>query len=215
MKRVSLIIKCIVVLLSASPFSYSQDSTKSLVKWGIGISSSTLFLSTYPSPESNNTALSFPICIYSHFKVEPYFGFSRSREKSKTEPPVTTTIITGREYQVTTLGIGIFYGKPIKRTKLHFGGKIGYIISRWENKYRYSTSLSETEDKGKGYLFSPIIGGEYFFSDHFSLGGEANFQWSSLDIDRKERSDSSEQKYSLTLKEFRTIGIIYIRIYFN
>lgn len=128
---------------------------------------------------------------------------------------MTTTAINEIKNQFVTIGIGIFYSKPIRNTKLHFGGKVGYIKSRNEYKISASMYLFESEDKGKGYLLSPVIGGEYFFSDHFSLGGDVNFEWSSMDDDRKERSDSSEQKYSSTIMRYNTIGIFYIRIYFN
>lgn len=84
MKRVSLIVKCVVILLSVSSLSHSQDSTKSIIKFGIGISSSIFLYSTYQMPDLNNTALSVPIFIYSLFKLEPFVVFSQSRSEIKT-----------------------------------------------------------------------------------------------------------------------------------
>ncbi len=70
------------------------------------------------------------------------------------------------------------------------------------------TSLSYNsyhEDNGSGFLITPIVGGEYFFSDYFSLGGEVHFEWSQLNIDELDRVDNDEENYTSTLNRLNTL----------
>ena len=217
MKKQSFILIFISFMTLLNSFSYSQDSSKSSINWGIGISSPIFYTSSYQYilPPAQNTSISIPIFISIKFKLEPFLSFSDYQNESKIEPSIIIPDQYESRYKYFTFGIGIFYSWPIKKTYIHFGGKLGYIKSRDEEKFEGSGFLTHTENKGKGYLFSPIIGGEYFFTNHFSLGGEANFEWSAVDSDGEDRDNSNVRKSSSTAKRFSTAGIVHIRVYFN
>jgi hypothetical protein len=209
-----------VVLLSISLNSivYPQDSSKSSVKWGVGISSPVFFTSSYQFiiPPAQNTSISVPVFIKATFKLEPFISFSDYQYENEYKPATTTTTDRNEtKYRFMTVGLGIFYSWPIKKTNVHFGGKLGYIKSQYEYIFEGSGFSSSNEDKGSGYLLSPAVGGEYFFSDHFSLGGELNFEWTSVDSDGEDRDNSNVRESSSTVKRFSTGGIVNIRVYFN
>ncbi len=223
MKNLSLIVILSFVLLTFSSSLYSQESSadKQTIKVGIGISSafSTISLYQYPSLNSDqpqlNTAVSIPMIFSSVYKLEPYVSYTSVKSETKSDNPNLSNYNYDFKGHYISVGMGIFYVKEIEKTKLHFGVRGGYLSTYTESKMTSLSYNSYYEDKGTGFLITPIIGGEYFFSDYFSLGGEVHFEWSHLNIDQIDKYDyNNEEYYTSSLNRLNTLGIIVVRFYF-
>ncbi|MBL7128000.1 MAG: hypothetical protein ISS16_03345 [Ignavibacteria bacterium] len=223
MKNLSVIVILSFVLLTFSSSLYSQESSadKQTIKVGIGISSafSTISLYQYPSLNSDqpqlNTAVSIPMIFSSVYKLEPYVSYTSVKSETKNDNLNLSNYDYNFKGHYISVGMGIFYVKEIEKTKLHFGARGGYLSTYTESKMYSLSYNSYHEDKGSGFLITPIIGAEYFFSDYFSLGGEVHFEWSHLNIDEIDKYDNNdEESYTSTLNRLNTLGIIVVRFYF-
>ena len=225
MKKLNLIVVLSFFVLGFSSALYSQESSadKQTIKVGIGISSafSSISLYQYPSLNSDqpqlNTAVSIPMIFSSVYKLEPYVSYTSVKTDRKNDNQYPSSYDYDYNYKGhnISVGMGIFYVKKIDKTNLHFGVRGGYLSTYAESK-SYSTMYnSYHEDKGNGFLITPIIGGEYFFSDYFSLGGEVHFEWSQLNVDEIDKYDNNnEEYYTSSLSRLNTLGIIVVRFYF-
>lgn len=113
-----------------------------------------------------------PIDVSETFRVEPLIGYTRlSSERPSFDGSETIEFTTN----VLRLGIGAFGGLTRDDTHLYYGVRGGYN--------RISTSSGDDEDDGEpfdGFFVSPTLGGSYFFSDFFSLGGEVEARYTSF-----------------------------------
>lgn len=165
MKR-SIFILLLVTLLLASYQLQAQDR-KSLI--GIGISmgkeiissnGSVLTLFDFPS-------IYVPIIISSKFRLEPGIGFYRY-SGSGTNWEESTTILS--------LSFGIFAVTRKDKVDIYYGVRNG-LICTWDYD-RYDWNGVERYERSKtDYYVGPAMGGEYFFSKHFSLGGEVQLNY--------------------------------------
>jgi hypothetical protein len=130
-----------------------------------------------------------------NLKIEPEVGWMRYA--SKTENKAEKTEISGSSSSYK-FGVGVFSVKTVKKTDIYFGGRIGLVMSSSTNK---SPSILDPEDETEvstsrtHLFFGPCMGGEYYISDNFSFGGEAQLIYTKLGqpktkIDGKKDEDS-------------------------
>ena len=75
------------------------------------------------------------------------------------------------------VGAVIAYATAIASMKLYYGINIGIILSSTS----FEMTGEDSEDNSKTDFFvGPAIGGEYMFSDNFSLGGEIQINYISV-----------------------------------
>ena len=206
-----------MTVLSLLNISYSQDSSlvKSTTKWGIGISS-TIF-NAYNDQDLNtiNTKISVPIFIIpDKIKLEPFGGYSIVNFDKKEENLYTEE----NQIKVNSIivGLGVFFIKEYGNTKVSFGMDIGYLRAQYkeiENPNQYYEQSYDS--KGDGVVFTPIIGGEYFLSNHFSCGAEAHFEWIKMDFKGKDKDLYNIVEFSSALNQYTTKGVFVFRFYFN
>jgi hypothetical protein len=98
-------------------------------------------------------------------------------DKLRIEPEVgirTYTRDEGSSYKSKNKGIIYILGTYgiINKNKVGFiyGLKLGY--SSEFSEYKSSTMVNYETYEAKGILFGPVIGIEYFFSEHFTIAGE-------------------------------------------
>lgn len=97
-----------------------------------------------------------PIFVSKNFRLEPEIGLwwqSYSDSYYYSESDILFRI-----------GWGMFLVKQKERTNLYQGLRVGLI-------------LEDNGDSRKYFSIGPALGGEYFFSSHFSLGGEAQLNF--------------------------------------
>ena len=138
-----------------------------------------------------------PILISSHFRLEPVLGFyhySRSRDDMK------------RSDDIFSLGCGIFPVTQKEKLYIYYGARLEAI--HYSSSYEYPDFNNQESDKASktDFYIGPAIGGEYFFSEHFSLGGED--QVSFIFIGQDDGSDNDSES------AIRNKTLFFLRWYF-
>lgn len=97
------------------------------------------------------------------FRFEPELGFVYTKHNISDDYDVSTTGIQ--------FGIGMFGMYQIQQTNIYYGGRLNYgRISQSSDYDWYDSEPIST------LSFGPAIGVEYYFSNHFSIGGEISIQ---------------------------------------
>jgi hypothetical protein len=215
MKKYFVLFITLALVLTLLTISVAQESTesKTAVKWGFGVSTSIFSIGAleYYIPPYQSTAISIPIYFSNQFKMEPFIDYGNYHNERK--PGSIDDEKDEYKYHSITIGTGIFYSKDIIDTRIHIGINIGYMNQYYFSGYDRGIFSYSTEHEGNGLLIAPSIGGEYFFSHHFSLGSEVQFEWSTLDSDNTETDNSTQNKYKSLSNRFVTKGLVIVRFY--
>ena len=106
-----------------------------------------------------------------NFRFEPtlgYFNFS-------------STSSSGSESKFSNFRLGtvLAYATAIASLNVYYGIDIGVILSS-ESFNSSSPGSTSTDNSKTDFFIGPAIGGEYMFSDNFSLGGEIQINYISV-----------------------------------
>lgn len=196
MKKTIFILLFVLTFFAASILLQGQEKRSRI---GIGISmgkeitssnGSVLTLFDFPS-------IYVPIIISSKFRLEPGIGFYRYSD-SGTDWEESTTILS--------LSFGIFVVTRKDKVDIYYGVRNG-LICIWDYD-RYDWNGTERYERSKtDYYFGPAMGGEYFFSKHFSLGGEVQLNY--VFIGQWDGGDGGGTEGGIRTKTF-----IFVRWYF-
>lgn len=116
-----------------------------------------------------------PVDLNPYFRIEPLIGFTQLRSDRSSETENVEEVI-----DVLRLGVGLFGKSPRDRTHLYYGGRVGL------NRLAFSSERSDGDDEERtadGFFASLTAGSSYFFSSHFSLGGEVELRYASFNED--------------------------------
>jgi len=108
----------------------------------------------------------FPIDV-GKFMIEPSASYFKE-ERTRDDINFTDSDVT--------VGLGLFHKANYERTVIYYGLR---FYQRREKEERYpplESSLSTLNKSRYTRSIAPTIGGHYFFSSHFSLGGDVSFQ---------------------------------------
>ncbi|MFC2119566.1 outer membrane beta-barrel protein [Bacteroidota bacterium] len=131
-----------------------------------------------------------------NFRFEPTLGYFSSSSSSSS---------SGYTYESSSsnlrLGTILAYATAISSMNLYYGIDIGVILSSEKRESTFPGSTSTDRSKTDFYI-GPAIGGEYMFSDNFSLGGEIQINYISIgnfddDSDASSSAVSSRGKIML------------------
>ena len=176
-----------------------------------------------------------PIRIMDSIRIEPLFGLYTMNSKNSSSTTSSTAYGTRLTATVSdasayVIGVGIFYHAPLtKFFALYLGPRIDYTFfsSVIDNQYmsnlytNYSSTENKTETFETDLTVGVAFGAEYFPVTHFSLGGEAGFNYTSFgnpDIkytslpqnpSSPETTNNERSQHS-----FKTDGIFFVRWYF-
>ena len=145
---------------------YAQDGTRI----GLGVSltasgGSVDLFETVLSPASIYVPITF-----GKFRIEPEFGIFRVSSESGGDFPRSSTST------VLQFGTGLFAVNRIDKTLLYYGARFG--LTRMSDSFD-SNGSSDSSSRTNIYG-GPALGAEYMFSEHFSLGGEAQLIYLSV-----------------------------------
>jgi len=143
-------------------------------------------------------------------RFEPNFGFFNYSQTIDVNNPYENY---KREQTISNFRIGavIAYANAVTSVNLYYGLNIGVIISSTSA----DISGQESNDESKtDFFIGPAIGGEYMFSDNFSLGGEIQVNYISVGQFDQEGVDPD---YTVDVSEsvVSTRGMIILRWYVN
>jgi len=160
MKKLNLIVLIGIAFLMMTNLLYAQEKA---ARVGIGVSlgkqifgiddGAALTLFDFPS-------ICIPIITSPKFRLVPEIGlyrYSRSTDGSD------------YSYMILSMGCGIFPMIQKGNGYIYYGGRLGLV--------RMSYSNENDDDSKIDFYIGPAIGGEYFFTDHLSLGGEAQLNY--------------------------------------
>ncbi len=184
-----------------------QDS----VNIGIGISLNPNLLFT--NSETPYYSLTSPANFYllinsSHFRLEPEVGFYSFSNRYAAEygsDDYTSSILR--------IGIGLFYILPIESSfDIYFGPRFGFLLrSSTSRSYTGYYSSGEFKKTQTDFFMGICTGAEYFFSNHFSIGGEIQFNYLSLgNPEYTPQQGSSTNSTTVTF----TNALMFFRWYF-
>lgn len=130
------------------------------------------------SVQSDDSWIYAPIDITPRFRIEPSIRFQSFESSSRTELPFGEDIEFKQEGDQWEFAVGAFGLAPVAdKLRLYYGARLAYIDSETEVLWN-----SQSERAGSdGYRISPTLGFEYMFSEHFSIGGEAEWFYQELD----------------------------------
>ncbi len=187
---------CLSLLLLFSISLNAQDN-RMRIGFGVGFSKEASVII------GDESSLALPIDLANFtfvvrgksFRFEPNIGFFNLS--------ATTTGYMGTEVDASLsnyrLGAVIAYANAIASMNLYYGINIGVILS--------SISVDSDSESKTDFFVGPAIGGEYMFSDNFSLGGEIQINY----IKIGNFDDDSDDSMSIISSR----GMIILRWYVN
>lgn len=124
------------------------------------------------SARSDDGTLFVPIDIAKKVRLEPAIRYLSTKS--------TTRSVTGSssrdDSETLELGIGAFGLRQVSEVaRIYYGVRVSYVDI--ENTTDFSKASAD------GFGFAPTFGVEFVFGQHFSLGGEAGYNFQDLDSD--------------------------------
>ena len=140
-----------------------------------------------------------PILISPRFRLEPEIGLWRYSGSGKNWE---------ESYTILSLGCGIFPMTKKGKVYIYYGARFGLIRISYSAEYSWNGHTESDDDSKTDFHVSPAIGGEYFFTDHLSLGGEAQLNY--IFVGQVDDDDDDDVSESL----IRSKTLIFVRWYF-
>lgn len=153
--------------------------------------------------------LFFPVLIGRHFKLEAEAGIAKLSYESTSSGYTTTAKGTSLR-----LGLGAFKVTPLGggTTQVYVGPRVLFISTSTSasSKNPYYSSDQSTDETD--WVIGLAVGGEHFFSEHFSLGGELQLNY--VTFGTPDHTPSSGPQPSISQSLISTNGLLLFRAYF-
>jgi len=207
MRRQNFILVFVVIFLLSSIPNYAQDeASKKTTKIGIGVTISDIKDLFQSIMGDGNAAPSIyiPIDISPAFRIEPEISYYKFSEKEEYNSSTD-------ENRITSYSIGLGLSSMNRRgsVNLFYGARFGMIKASSVNEYTYIGGADKDEETGSGFYIAPTIGGEYFFSENFAMGGEVQIKYSSTKWEGENGGDEGVKRSVLS-----TRALFSVRFYF-
>jgi hypothetical protein len=169
-----------IILLVTFNFAFAQDKQMGL-GGSIHVERSYLFLG-----DIDNSVLTplirIPIILSPTFILEPEFGMEQARSKYTSKGSDVESNSTVSFY---TFNLYFKLPKQIKSLRLYPGIRIGINYGEMKSKTSNNNPDNETRVRSEHNLvYGLLYGGEYFLSDNFSLGGEAQLNYTRFETEK-------------------------------
>ena len=155
--------------------AYAQQGSRRI---GIGAALGNVYDVLLPTEVDAVTApvILVPIQVTDRFRLEPEIGVFRSTVK-EIAPGARDDEASVNSVNGVEIGVGVFPQTLQQDFRLYYGIRIGYArIVQEDPLFRDTRTL--TLD---GFFVAPAVGGEYLFSDRFSLGAEVQLRHTSVE----------------------------------
>lgn len=160
-----------------------------------------------------SSTITISITPHRNFRIEPEIGYFSTKSYSQT----LEENLTDKNFHI---GLGIYPMLQKGNTNLYFGIRwaqikitdeyVEYIVPTgppWTYTYKKEELIS------KHQLIGPVIGGEYLFAKHFSLGGEVGLKYAIYhsDVEGKDPNHNHDEDKT---KSILTESNLFVRFYF-
>ena len=198
MKKASFIMLLVVTFFYLSNFLHAQEerSQEKRSRIGFGVSLGKEIIEIGEA----YTMLDFPsfylpISLSPNFRFEPEIGYYRYSGSDEDWE---------ESYSILSIGCGIFFVTQKGKVDIYYGVRLGFMSTSYSYSYTWDGVDSDDDSKTDFYI-GPAIGGEYFFTDHLTLGGEIQLNY--IFIGQWSDGEDSESV-------IRTKPLIFVRWYF-
>ncbi|MBC8042334.1 MAG: outer membrane beta-barrel protein [Rhizobacter sp.] len=178
-----------------------------------------------------------PIQIGNTLRIEPEIGFASNTTENKYSagtsgfPPYPYPPQSSKQTDTDfRIGLGGFYvfgqGQSLRP---YLGGRVSLVSFNsfvestiFSTTYSptgqpiYSTSIQTVRFNAIGWSVAAAVGGDYFFAENFSLGGEIQFGYAALGNPKVEFTPASSVPTTTeyTQSQWQTRGFVAVRFYF-
>ncbi len=188
----------VIIVICFFSLSFAQSSTKV----GIGVAiidMQQIFEAQASEGGFFSSAITVPIEVSPTFRVEPEIGFSSATDEQKSDN------FTSEESSTSwKIGVGLFGKKKNDVFTLYYGGRIGYINQSLTDV----SGTDRSEVSSSGFYLAPALGGEHYFSDHFSIGGEVQIVYTSVS------TTPDEGDWEQDISIINTRALVFFRFFF-
>ncbi len=148
--------KLLILVLFAvtAQLAYSEDATHDSIDFGFGVDLVPSYNLYLPIPLDNNLT------------IEPFLSYYSGSSESGTD-----TYHYKTTYSEIVIGLGLYKSKAGENVDYYYGGRFGFVQYNKTEDYKDYDDW-DSERSYSGFLLYPVVGAEYFFTDHFSLAGE-------------------------------------------
>ncbi len=216
MKKLIWVFMCIFMLFSLSNLVNAQSAAgmeRMRIGLGVAIGKEILPIDIYDSSIMLQTVdfpdIYVPIQVSPGLRIEPYIGYWRYSYTNKC-PSYTSKY----KYSIMNIGVGVFLTTWCGPVDLYYGGRIGMRKISQSSTYT-NASTSESKYKQTNWAYGPAVGGEYFFTNNLSIGGEVQFNyikvgdWERSDGDNNHEDECEESTSILATKVLLTVRWFY------
>ncbi len=127
--------------------------------------------------------ITVPVNIAPGFRIEPFVGFSHTKDTDTVSNPLGDEITTDNEFDI---GVAVLVTKEVAPSvELIGGGKIGlgFLSTKFE-----APGVSASDSR-TAFMIAAVGGAEYYFSPRFALGVEAELGLHTIDFSYVGRGD--------------------------
>lgn len=204
---------CILLALSANAFAQdTKPVTVEMRKFGFGMKFSAFGMEDLglTSTLSGGKIFFLSINPVKNFRIEPEFGFGKSSSKALN---ISGDLLN----KASHVGGSLFYMAQKSNANFYFGPSVS--VSKFSNEQESFQgyvngvpSYKKEEYNDKDLAFGGILGAEYFFIKHFSLGAELGVFSHKLTQEMPSMTGSGTTEYESNA--LYTTGNIILRAYF-
>lgn len=148
-----------------------------------------------------------PILVANRIRIEPELGYTKVGSTFEFPDGSSTSSMSVSRYGLN--GHVVLFDRGGLRP--YAGLRVGTI--RASESYAYTSGSFQDEGKRtrSDWYVGAALGGEYFFSPHFSLGGEVQLNRVGIGDEKEDGAPSEPDNDSVTL--WSTTGLVGLRLY--
>ena len=174
---------CFLLLLSVISVKAQDDPVR--IGFGVGFGREFTSVISYYGGIEDLSVITLPVDFVDlsvtirskNFLFEPNFGyystsFSYTPSNSDNREEIHTSNLR--------LGTVLAYVNSNESLNYYFGIDLGVILTSNSRESTYQGSTDINENSKTDFFIGPVIGGEYMFSNNFSLGGEIQVNYISI-----------------------------------
>jgi hypothetical protein len=123
----------------------------------------------------------FTVTPTNYFRIEPEIGFNYFNDKDSELEDKSISLGLG--------GVGMY-----QRGKTNIYGGFRFEYSKFSNEYKGSFSGDVETEETNRIAIGPAIGAEFFFGQHFSIGGEIGIKYMNFNTTNSQYPDGEDSK---------------------
>jgi hypothetical protein len=134
------------------------------------------------SIQSDDSLIYVPIDFNKKFRLEPSLRYSKEESHLQNDFDLESSSLE--------LGVGLFGLTGVgEKLRIYYGGRLAYVRTEFTSSQLFASDLLGFESftvqqDADGYRVAPTLGFEFLINDRLSIGGEAEYFYQELDIER-------------------------------